>query len=508
MRVRRVEQHGGRDAGCYPDEADLGQRMRVREDRTSQAAGKLLVVDDSATIRKVIQQHLEGAGYRVEIAESGEQAFERCLRERFDLVVSDVTMGALSGMQLCRLLRADPVTSRMPVVLLTARTDPRSRFWGRHAGADAYLTKDRVHQDLVALVGRIFARLPDDKRASLLPPRRAADPLERLSKLLDDLLFKAVMASDVRRLASEAKDRKAFSRAVLSLAAEVADYAYLVFQLHAPPGSTYALHARDPWPEPASKQALAALDLPDDGELDVVVEEAGTGEQLASSGAALHAGKARRFNVSSGGETLGVLIAYSGRRRRTPADAETLQVLADEIGLAAKNVFLMEATSRLAFTDPLTGLNNRHHTAQFLDQEVERARRYRNALSIILCDVDHFKSVNDTYGHNVGDDVLRSVSHALAKTMRKVDVVGRWGGEEFLLVLPNTGESGARIVAERLRRHIEAAPAHDPGPRSVTISLGVASYRGGSSAEAFVERADRALYEAKRRGRNRVELAT
>ena len=124
----------------------------------------ILVVDDSPTFRRAIGSMLSKAGYRVETASSGEEAFERGFKERYAAVVSDITMGALSGVQLCRLFRSDPATKDMPVVLLTAADDPRSRFWGRNAGAAAYVAKERARQDLVPEVERVLRQSP----ASLL----------------------------------------------------------------------------------------------------------------------------------------------------------------------------------------------------------------------------------------------------------------------------------------------------------------------------------------------------
>jgi two-component system cell cycle response regulator len=214
-----------------------------------------------------------------------------------------------------------------------------------------------------------------------------------------------------------------------------------------------------------------------------------------------------RFPVEAVGERLGELFAWSARKKLAARDIHTLAMLARELGLVAKTVCLMEETRRLAFTDQLTGLPNRHRTAEQLVDELKRAHRYGTPLSIVLCDIDHFKSVNDTYGHNIGDDVLRQVARTLAQAVRNVDTVARWGGEEFLVILPNTSPAGARIVAERVRQQVERAPAVPGGPERRTLSLGVATFCEDPTPEALLERADQALYRAKHRGRNRVEFA-
>ena len=174
---------------------------------------------------------------------------------------------------------------------------------------------------------------------------------------------------------------------------------------------------------------------------------------------------------------------------------------------------LREANARLSDlvrTDGLTGVLNRRCFDELLTTEAIRAGRYKTPFSIILTDIDHFKAVNDTYGHPAGDAVLRNVSRVLAALVRKVDSVARFGGEEFVLLLPETGRDGARILAERLRSHVEALSHPFEGQTlSVTASFGVSTYEAGTNAtaEELIKSADEALYRAKNRGRNRVEVA-
>jgi diguanylate cyclase (GGDEF)-like protein len=166
------------------------------------------------------------------------------------------------------------------------------------------------------------------------------------------------------------------------------------------------------------------------------------------------------------------------------------------------------ALHEMASTDPLTRLKNRRAIGEIMRREVSRMRRASTQLSFILCDLDHFKSINDTKGHDVGDLVLRRVSSTLTEGIRDVDFVARWGGEEFLVVLPDTDTQGAMIVAERLRQHIDAL-VMEAGAETfkVSMTLGVAALEPSESAEQCIARADTALYDGKRAGRNRVVLA-
>jgi diguanylate cyclase (GGDEF)-like protein len=155
----------------------------------------------------------------------------------------------------------------------------------------------------------------------------------------------------------------------------------------------------------------------------------------------------------------------------------------------------------------LTTLWNRRQGLEFLQQAFAAFKRYRHVLSVAMVDIDHFKRINDTYGHQCGDQALRHVANILRKACRKADAVARWGGEEFLLILPSTGSAGARVAAERFRMRLNGQPVRfDTGSEcSITVSAGVAQC-DDQGYDAALNRADKALYLAKSRGRNRVEL--
>jgi diguanylate cyclase (GGDEF)-like protein len=159
---------------------------------------------------------------------------------------------------------------------------------------------------------------------------------------------------------------------------------------------------------------------------------------------------------------------------------------------------------RNATTDALTGIHNRHALYPILNQELDRSARYARPFSIILLDVDEFKDINDDFGHLEGDKVLKELSKLVGNLLRKTDCAGRWGGEEFLLILPETGSAEAQILAERIREKIEET--HFIEKYYITASFGVAAYRTGQSLETLLECADKALYQAKDNGRNQVVI--
>ena len=189
-------------------------------------------------------------------------------------------------------------------------------------------------------------------------------------------------------------------------------------------------------------------------------------------------------------------------------DAQLLWILS----LVAENLLTREYANegllRFAFTDYLTGLRTRGYFEQQLELEFKRAERKQQKFALLMIDIDHFKVLNDTYGHHVGDQLLRDVTSLLMKDMREVDTVARYGGEEFVIILPETTETGAVFVAQRLRRAVDEAKFFAGSPHSVqhlTISIGVAMYDTDAQFKRdLIEFADAALYAAKHGGRNRV----
>jgi two-component system cell cycle response regulator len=168
----------------------------------------------------------------------------------------------------------------------------------------------------------------------------------------------------------------------------------------------------------------------------------------------------------------------------------------------------VQLSLEMAITDQLTGLNNRRYMTRHLDTLIMNAEKSVRPLAFLILDIDHFKSVNDTYGHDIGDEVLREFANRISANVRGIDLACRYGGEEFVVVMPDTDVEFAAAVAERLRRSVEATPvpiSRDPNRLNITISIGIAGSNGrDDTAEKLLYRADQALYRAKREGRNRV----
>ncbi|MCC7109875.1 MAG: sensor domain-containing diguanylate cyclase [Deltaproteobacteria bacterium] len=240
----------------------------------------------------------------------------------------------------------------------------------------------------------------------------------------------------------------------------------------------------------------------------VALAQAGSGRGLYASddeGAAPF-GDLRVIPLFSQGEPVGALVVAvpAGERLRAPV-VDALLVAADLAGVALGGARLFVAVERQATTDGLTGLVNRRTLDQKLQEGLARAQRTRAPLAVVLADIDHFKSVNDTYGHGTGDLVLKAVAGAVAGAARTTDVVARYGGEELCLVLEATDAEGAARLAERMRLAIRALRFDtEKGPLTVSASFGVGMFEAGDDPHALLERADQKLYQAKARGRDRV----
>jgi len=206
------------------------------------------------------------------------------------------------------------------------------------------------------------------------------------------------------------------------------------------------------------------------------------------------------------GENVGLLLCANGQPQLFPDnDVQALESVADILATAVQNSRYVERVKQMAYRDGLTGLFNRRHFETRVAEEISRAQRYGQPISLLMIDIDHFKLVNDDFGHLLGDDVLRQAAALFLRQLRKVDIVCRYGGEEFAVILPSTSLSSAVLVAEKLRRAVEQHSF--PGvPRPVSVSIGVAEMQDAAlGRDALVRPADEQLYQAKQGGRNRVE---
>jgi two-component system cell cycle response regulator len=456
---------------------------------------RIILVDVSDSSREVLVRRLNAQGYAVEAAADPVTGADLALSSPPAAVVADFWMPGISGIQLCRLLRTEPATAEVPVILRGDDDDPRNRFWAERAGAMGYVRKGRMGE-LVRKLSKAVIERPSSDGFFIQLGGGAVDIRERIARYLDAALFESVIAAEVRSLSACGSFERLFDL-FAQLLAQVIRYRWLGLSTRSP--NHFALHHHPANAEAAERQARIALAVSDDAApLRVVDEDPGS----ASEGPPVIV-----CSVPFGGAELGQLaLAPSQICER---ETESLVALvARELGGPVRIATLMDEQKRLATLDPLTTLRNRRAFVESARIEISRSQRYDLPLALIVLDVDHFKAVNDGFGHQAGDQVLAALGALLSNQLRTPDLAARWGGEEFVVALTNTDIAGAGVVAERVRLAVAALSiCHERRPIPVTASFGVATLRPSESLESLVDRADRAMYTAKAGGRNRVVLA-
>jgi two-component system cell cycle response regulator len=456
------------------------------------APSSVVLIDPGAVAESPLAGRLQMQGYAVAVAHDPAEGARIALADPPAAVIADLWMPGISGVQLCRLIKAEPATEHVPVIL-RGRDSPRNRYWSERAGASAYVVKGRMG-DLVRALRQAIAATPPD--AGFFTTFAGQDIRERIAAHLDSALFESVLSAEVRALSTcGAFDRlfDLFSQFI----SRVVSYRWVAVATEEP--ARLGLHCNPSLRAVAEKEARAALEVPAGAELVMVEDEDAYDLSLCA--------KPTVRAIELGGIHVGKL-AISFNDADSVQDESLIGIIARELSGPMRMTSLMEESQRLATVDGLTGSMNRRAFVAALEQALAVCSRYGHELSLILLDVDHFKQINDRFGHNTGDAVLVELGRHLRSQVRASDITARWGGEEFVVALTCTGESGALQFAERLRKSIEGLSIAEPsGSRvPVTASIGVSCFRAGQSLQGLVDRSDQAMYVAKSSGRNRVAL--
>jgi two-component system cell cycle response regulator len=451
---------------------------------------RILVVDDNIANVKLLESRLHAEYFEVITASSGYEALEICAREQADVVLLDVMMPGMDGFEVCRRLKADPKTQIIPIVMVTALDQPSDRIRGLEAGADDFLTKPVNDIALITRVKNLarVKQLTDEllmRITNMDQGTGSSDLLEGLGSdgsigrvlLVEDRPLTAkriigvleeehdVFLADTQNDAQIILGREDIDLVIVSLDMDGHDSLHFCSHIRSL-GKTRHLPIMVLSEEGDDERMLRALDL---GVNDFVVRPVDRNELLARVRTQI---KRRHFSE----------FLYKRLEER------------------------VEQASR----DPLTGMFNRRHLEEQLQGMITDGVRSEKGLSVIMADIDFFKSVNDNYGHDNGDLVIRQFSSRILQNIRRVDLAFRIGGEEFLIVMPKTPQKKARIVGERLRAIIEDTPFkinEGDGKINVTASLGLTSVISEKDTiDSLLKRADDALYEAKKSGRNQVVI--
>jgi two-component system, cell cycle response regulator len=449
---------------------------------------RVLVVDDIPANVKLLEARLSAEYFDVVTAMSGAEALAICERAECDLVLLDVMMPDMDGFEVCRRLKTNTATHHIPVVMVTALDQSSDRVRGLEAGADDFLTKPIPE---LALIARVRS-------------------LTRLKMVTDELRMRALTSRDI---GIESPEREAVADTgrngrILIVDDRPASYERVASMLSKE-------HSVEIETDPSE-----ALFRASDGKYELIIISLG----LESFDALRLCSQLRSLDRTRNVPILAITEPNDSARMLRGLEIGVNDYLMRPID---KNELLARARSQvrkcryterlrdnvqisieMAITDALTGLFNRRYMENHLGTLVEQASARSKPLAVLALDIDHFKSINDTHGHDAGDDVLRDFALRIKRSIRGIDLACRCGGEEFIIVMPETDMAVAASVAERLRRRIATEPfVISEGTRTipVTLSIGIATLREGNDTPAsLLKRADQALYRAKRDGRNRV----
>jgi len=451
-------------------------------------SARIMVVDDVPANVKLLEARLSAEYFDVCTAYNGAEALAMCERAECDIILLDVMMPDMDGFEVCRRLKSNPTTHHIPVVMVTALDQPSDRVRGLEAGADDFLTKPVSD---IALVSRVRS-------------------LARLKMVTDELRMRALTSLEI---GIESPERDAVAETgrhgrILLVDDRQSSYERIASMLATE-------HTVDIEAEPSEALFHAA-----EGSYELVIVSLGLanfdGLRLCSQIRSLE--RTRNVPILAVAEpdnnarlVRGLEIGVNDYLMRPIDKNEMLARVRTQIKKKRYTERLrdnVQMSIEMAITDALTGLFNRRYMEMHLATLVEQSANRGKPIAVLILDIDYFKAINDGHGHDAGDDVLREFSLRVRKAIRNIDLACRYGGEEFVIVMPETDMGVATMVAERLRRLIANEPfAIEQGMRllDVTISIGIAALVNPTdTAAAMLKRADQALYRAKRDGRNRV----
>ena len=455
-------------------------------------SARVLVVDDILANVRLLEAKLESEYFEVSTAMNGLDALEKVQRIRPDIVLLDVMMPGMDGIEVCRRIKSNPATRHIPVVMVTALDQPEDRVRGLEAGADDFLTKpvndvalfSRVKSlvRLKMLIDELLSRNSNEDGVMLAEEIMQAEDAGRPGRILliDD---QAQLATRIRKALDNQHDVESIQDPSQALRkVEEEDYELLMVNLDMEDYDGLRLCSQLRSLNHNRQVPILIIIDPDDTQRMARAMEIGVNDYLM-----------RPIDRQE------LLARVNTQIRRWRYTCRLRDSVRQSIALAV--------------TDPLTGLYNRRYMTTHGEALVDEAANRGKALSLLLLDLDYFKKVNDTHGHDVGDRVLKELAQRMKRQVRRLDIVCRVGGEEFVILLPNAEISVAWRIAERLREAIASTPfdvGEKPGELqlNLTTSIGLAGYeKVTDSLDSILKRADEALYKAKEGGRNKVMVA-
>ncbi len=450
---------------------------------------QILVVDDVPANIKLLEAKLASEYYDVITAKDGFEALAKTKEYKPDLILLDVMMPGMDGFETCRKLKEDYDVSHIPVVMVTALSEKSDRLKGLEVGADDFLTKP-IND--VALFARVKS-------------------LVRIKTLLDEVRLRDKTSVEMG-IASENN----------SFLSDVSNSRVLLIDDDNVQGKQVVARLSEIYTVEWVEEPEQGLAKAKEGDFDAILIST-----LLTDFDGLRLASQIKTQEETRNVPILVLVDEDDQRLMfkalemgindyltVPVDKNELtarvrtQIRRKKYQEALKSQY--QKNISMAVTDALTGLYNRHYLNTHLANMVKHALKNNKNLALMIMDMDHFKQVNDTHGHDAGDAVLKQLAGVIVKGLRSTDLAARFGGEEFIILMPETAEGAALDAGERMRGLVEAAVFDLGGDKTIqrTVSVGVANLcSDGDSAEALLKRADEALYSAKNSGRNKVKAA-
>ncbi len=456
----------------------------------------ILIVDDDKVIRQTLRTVLEEEGYKVLEADNGASGLQLIKMEHPDLVVLDVVLPDLDGMKICRAVKSDPQLSKTLILMTASKGSKEDVIRGLESGADDYVVKPFDKSEFLARIktslraGHLLRELEREKRDLMA----ILDISNAITSTLDS---KEVLYSIVKKI-SEVID---VSRCSI-VRIDASEHKGFVVATNEDPDIFNIEIDLNKYPEILKVLETKNIVVVNDIEKDPLMESVRKNLEEVCFHSLLVLPVIMKQNV------IGTILLRTARRDRSFSEREIqfCQIVANAAANALINASLFESMElanihlvKLATTDGLTGIFNHRYFYKRLDEEFNRSERYNTPLSAIMMDVNNFKEINDSYGHRTGDRVLKELAIVLKSIIRKSDIVARYGGDEFIILLPQTEQHGAEIEARRVEQSISEHIFESTSAIRLLISYGISTYPSEEilKADDLVTLADRELYANK-----------
>lgn len=462
-------------------------------------------------------------GYDVISSNSGIDTVEKAIVKQPDLIILGVVLHEMNSYQTYRLLKNDSGTMFIPIIMLTYKDEYYQEFFGPKSAPDESMDNDYDSLKLLeAVKGKLNGKGKTDRAypaAKVKTSVNRVDIINKLNSLLDQKCYEVALFSDLTGLVKNIFSFDDLALAIMDIFSRVIDYSAAMIIVISEEETKLSIHLHKKidnatftrMKESAIEKFKEGMDGfdPENMWIKTVSEERIVNKRKDTNNDNLEI----IFNEFSNSGILkkGIILFGHHENKIDKNKLELLNIIINETCIILENSWLYSKlyknVKNMTITDGLTGIFNHKHLMSVVKQEFNRAKRYKHNISVIMFDIDHFKEVNDTFGHQTGDVILREISSIIKDTVRKSDIVGRYGGEEFTIVLIETDIGKAQVFAERLREKVEKYSFFNPAdPLRITASMGLVSYPKSEvdTPKSLIMYADQALYEAKNNGRNRV----